>query len=82
MFEEMDSRFMNSKEPSWTKNVKSQALQGVEILTIQPTTSSPEVYEYDLPTNSMVMFGPASGFLVKCVFEKEGADKTLSLIHI
>lgn len=71
----MDSRFQNSKEPSWQKNVKAQALHGVEILTIQPTTSSPEVYEYDLPTNSIVMFGPASGFLVKCIFEKLGEDK-------
>ena len=70
----MDSRFQNSKEPTWTKNVKSQALQGVEILTIQPTTSSAEVYEYDLPSNSMLLFGPASGFLVKCLFEFKGAD--------
>jgi hypothetical protein len=72
----MDSRFQNSKEPGWTKNVKSQALQGVEILTIQPSTSSSEVYEYDLPTNSILMFGPASGFLVKCTIEKEKDDKT------
>lgn len=65
----MDSRFQNSKEPSWQKSVRHQALQGVEILTIQPTTSSPEVYEYDLPTTGLLMFGPASGFLVRCVFE-------------
>jgi hypothetical protein len=71
----MDSRFQNSTEPGWSKNVKNQALHGVEILTIQPSTSSPEVYEYDLPTNSLVLFGPASGFLVRCVFEKEGDDK-------
>lgn len=70
----MDNRFQNSKEPGWSKNVKGQALQGVEILTIQPSTSSSEVYEYELPTNSMLLFGPASGFLVKCTIEKEGAD--------
>lgn len=70
----MDSRFVNSKEPAWARNVRSQGLHGSEIITIQPTTSSPEVYEYDLPTNSMVMFGPASGFLVKCVFEKENTE--------
>ena len=47
-----------------------------EILTIQPTTSSPEVYEYDLPGNSLMLFGPASGFLVKCLFEyQDEADK-------
>lgn len=70
----MDSRFQNSREPGWQKNVKNQALQGVEILTIQPTTSSPEVYEYDLPTNSILLFGPASGFLVKCIFEMYDAE--------
>lgn len=76
----MDSRFQNNQEPVWPKNVKAQALHGVEILTIQPTTSSPEVYEFDLPTNSIVMFGPASGFLVKCIIEKEGEDKSWSSI--
>jgi hypothetical protein len=65
----MDSRFQNSVEPTWFKNVKNQALHGIELLTIQPTTSSPEVFEYDLPTNTMAMFGPLSGFLVKCIFE-------------
>lgn len=65
----MDIRLQNSTEPSWHKNVRNQALQGVEILTIQPTTSSPEVWEYDLPNNSLLLFGPASGFLVKCLFE-------------
>lgn len=76
MAKSMDTRFQNSVEPTWAKNVKNQALHGVEMLTIQPTTSSPEVYEYDLPTNSLVLFGPASGFLVKCSLEKENADKT------
>lgn len=78
----MDSRFQSGLEPTWTKNVKTQALHGVEILTIQPTTSSPEVYEYDLPTNSMVLFGPASGFLVKCSLEKENEEKTWDPIPV
>lgn len=72
----MDSRLDNSKEPTWTKNVRNQALQGVEILTIQPTTSSTEVYEYDLPNNSLLLFGPASGFLVRCIIEQEGENAT------
>lgn len=78
----MDSRFLNSQEPGWAKSLKTQALHGVEILTIQPSTSSTEVYEYDLPTNSLLLFGPASGFLVKCIFEEEAADKTWSTIPV
>jgi hypothetical protein len=78
----MDSRFENNKEPGWAKNVKNQALHGVEILTIQPTTSSPEVYEYDLPTNNLVLFGPTAGFMVKCIFEMEGADKSWKTVPV
>lgn len=69
----MDSRFQNSKEPSWQKSVRNQALHGVEIQTIQPTTSSAEVYEYDLPTTGLIMFGPATGFVVRCVIEVQDA---------
>jgi len=72
----IDSRFQNSKEPTWTKNVKTQALHGVEILTLKPTTTSAEVYEYELPNASLLLFGPASGFLVKCIFEGQAEDKT------
>jgi len=76
----VDPRFVYGDIPKWNTSFK-QNLWGTELLTIEPTTKSNTVYEFDLPTNSTLLFGPNSGFLIKGTFEKQGTDKTWSKIE-
>ena len=66
----MDSRFVYADWPTWKNGIK-QGLQGTELITIQPTNKSPFLYEYELPTNSVLLFGPLSGFIVKGIFQSK-----------
>ena len=78
----MDSRFIYAESPIWKSGLK-QALQGTELLTIQPASKSPTVYEFELPSNSVLLFGPLAGFIVKGNFQfkkKTDADSTYDSI--
>lgn len=67
----MDNRLEFSKLPSWLKAM-NQALKGTELHTIAPISADPHtVYEYELPYNAMLLFGPMSGFLVTGTFESK-----------
>lgn len=73
---------MFSEWPTWKNGIK-QGLQGTELITVTPTSKSPSVYEYELPSSSVLLFGPLSGFIVKGFFEtkkKVDADNTWETI--
>lgn len=82
--DKVDSRFVSANAPKW-RNGQHQKLQGSEWLTIQPSAKSATHYEFELSNlNSVLMFGPASGFRVKGAFEfkdnREALDSTYKLI--
>lgn len=69
----MDSRLAYDKMPSWQKGF-NQALQGTDLHTIPPVSSDAKFnYEFELPNNAVLLFGPMSGFLVKGTFESKAA---------
>jgi hypothetical protein len=76
----LDPRFIFGDIPKWHTSFK-QNLWGTELVTIEPTTKSDTVFEFDFPTNSTLLFGPNSGFLIKGTFEKQKEDKTWSEIE-
>ena len=62
----VDSRFVYPTQPKW-KSGQTQKLQGSEMLTFQPTTKSQTLYQFELSDmNSVLLFGPNTGFRVKC----------------
>lgn len=69
----MDSRFKYGSVPTWNKQGKTQKLLGIDLVHIQPSTPSTSIYEFELPTNSVLLFGPLSGFRVNGVFESQAA---------
>lgn len=71
----MDSRLAYTKMPKWQQGF-TQALQGIELHTIPPTSSDAhQNFEFEFPRNATLLFGPMSGFLIKGNFEsKENAD--------
>lgn len=71
--DKIDSRFVFSEPPKWRQGTK-QFLWGTEYLTIQPTTKSPTLYEFELPVGSTLLFGNQAGFYVKGTFESKAAD--------
>lgn len=73
----MDSRLTFARMPSWQKGF-NQALQGTEMHTIPPSSLDAHTnYEFELPSNTTLLFGALSGFLIKGSFqskESEAAD--------
>lgn len=75
----LDQRFVHSDIPKWNSTFR-QNLWGTELVTIEPSTKSDTVFEFDLPNNSTLLFGPNSGFIVKGIFEKQNADNTWDVV--
>ena len=75
----VDQRFVHGVIPKWNTSFK-QNLWGTEIVTIEPSTKSDTVFEFDLPNNATLLFGPNSGFVVKGIFEKQNADKSWDVV--
>ena len=78
----IDSRFVYAEPPKWKQGQK-QFLWGSEYLTILPTTKSPTLYEFELPTGSTLLFGNQTGFYVKGSFqfkEANAADSTFATV--
>ena len=70
----IDSRFIYDEVPKWKQGQK-QFLWGSEYITISPTTKSPTLYEFELPTGSTLLFGNLSGFYVRGAFQyKENGE--------
>jgi hypothetical protein len=71
--DKVDSRFIYGEAPKWKQGQK-QFLWGSDYITVSPTTKSPTLYEFELPTGSTLLFGNQSGFYVKGAFQvKEAA---------
>ena len=69
MSDKVDSRFVFANTPKW-KQGQNQKLQSYEMLTILPSNKSPTLIEFELAhMNSVLMFGPNSGFRVQGAFE-------------
>lgn len=82
--EKIDSRFIYPQPPKW-KAGHTQKLQGSELITILPTTKSQTLYQFELSDmNSVLLFGPNSGFRVKCLLQAKAtaaaADSTYAAI--
>lgn len=69
----IDSRFVFSEPTKWRQGQK-QFLWGTEYLTILPTSKSPTLYEFELPTGSSLLFGNQSGFYIRGVFQVKDAN--------
>lgn len=72
----MDSRFKYASVPTWNKQGKTQKLLGIDLVHIQASTPSTSIHEFELPTNSVLLFGPGSGFRVNGVFESRESPTT------
>ena len=69
--DKIDSRFVYPTAPKW-KSGQNQKLQGTEMLTILPTTKSQTLYQFELSDmNSILLFGPNTGFRVKCAIQSK-----------
>lgn len=69
MSDKVDSRFVFANAPKW-KQGQNQKLQSYEMLTILPSNKSPTLIEFELAhMNSVLMFGPNTGFRVQGAFE-------------
>lgn len=78
----IDSRFIYEDLPKWRQGQK-QYLWGTELISILPTSKSPTLYEFELPTGSAILFGNLSGFYVKGHFqykEANAADSTFTTV--
>jgi len=65
----VDSRFVFHKPTKWNQG-QFQKFQGSEILHILPSNKSPTLFEFELPnTNSALIFGPKSGFRIRCAVQ-------------
>jgi len=80
--DKVDSRFVYANSPKWQQG-QHQKLQGFEILTILPTNKSATLYEFEFPnSNSVLLFGPMSGFRVKGVFECKDSATALDTSYV
>ena len=82
--DKVDSRFIYPTAPKW-KSGHTQKLQGSEMLTILPTTKSQTLYQFELSDmNSVLLFGPNTGFRVRCALQVKAsttaADSTFDAI--
>ena len=82
--DKIDSRFVYPAPPKW-KSGQNQKLQGTELLTILPFAKSPTLYQFELSDmNSFLLFGPSTGFRVKCALQSKAsaaaADNTYAAI--
>lgn len=69
----VDSRFVFHKPTKWNQG-QFQKFQGSEVLHILPSNKSPTLYEFELPnTNSALIFGPKTGFRVRCALQCKAA---------
>lgn len=69
----MDSRLSFAKLPSWQRGF-NQALQGTELHTIPPSSlDAHSNYEFELPSNATLLFGPMAGFLVRGTFQSKAS---------
>ena len=72
--DKIDSRFVYPAPPKW-KSGQNQKLQGTELLTILPSTKSPTLYQFELTDmNSVLLFGPSTGFRVKCALQSKASE--------
>lgn len=70
----MDSRLTFAKLPTWQKGF-NQALQNTELHTIPPSSSDAHTcFEFELPSNVTLLFGPMSGFLVRGTFQSKESE--------
>ena len=84
--DKVDSRFVYPSLPKW-RNGQNQKLQGWETLTFLPSTKSPTLYQFEMSDmNSVLLFGPNSGFRVKAALEVKAsataADNTFAPIPL
>lgn len=82
--DKIDSRFVYGEPPKWRHGQK-QFLWGSEYLTIQPTTKTATLFEFELPTGSTVLFGNQTGFYISGTFQFKAAaaaDTTYATVPV
>lgn len=81
----IDSRFIHGEPPKWRQGQK-QFLWGSEYITISPTNKGSNLFEFELPMGSTIMFGNQTGFYVRggfqCKETAEAADSTYDKVPV
>lgn len=61
-----------------------QPIQSIEMKILSPTSETHNSYDFQLPPNEVILFGPSSGFLINGVFEskvnRDADDATFSKV--